>query len=98
MSRRGTARVEDGRCPRVRDWRSWSRKVQCVGTGRMPTRQDGWMGWGQCLLASSAYSVVPGACNKGIVPHPAPKLLIQKLGDPRSLCSQTLSVMPLEVV
>lgn len=98
MSSRGTARVEEGRCSQVRDWRSWSRKVQCVGNGRMPRRQDGRMGWGQWLLASGAYSVVPGACNKGTVPHPAPKLLIQKLGDPRSLCSQALSVMPLGVV
>lgn len=54
-------------------------------------RTDGWAGDSVC-------SVVPSACNKGIVPHPAPKLLIQKLGDPRSLCSQALSVMPLGVV
>lgn len=23
------------------------------------------MGWGQCLLASGSYSVVPGTCDKG---------------------------------
>lgn len=48
------------------------------------------MAWGQCLLVSGSYSVVPGTCDKGISSLCSKKANSENREKPDSLFTQVI--------